>query len=582
MVIRFWWPSNNEPLSPQQRTYRTWESRQAAQGWNLQPTCTVPRLPSDYRRRSTSKSTKRSHCLSLMRTNSVAHTRQLELGRRLARRTLPHLGDGQPLPANVPAWMESSRDAEAFQSQLATLRKALHKLLDNPLRLVEKCGGREVILFESIIYRISPKARHIDALRVDSSGHLFQDGYTRDVFPVLSRRMALLPLLDRLGIWERTPQADLFLDSKTLTIRKLALAAAVWPALKRDWRFRYLRHSLLPQRLALDKDVLSLALRCRLDPKESVTTQSFTSVWQQKELLETVARENSGLLPLILHGLERQVLDPRFDLVQALRANLLNRGVTPAAWRHLTHHGARLFRPFWERKPDTDLFHLAAEYLCWLDEMGLPPPPSLAVTRTWLDIETGYCNGELHWNRGWWNLPAPILSAAFHNPRRTDPTFLREFAAAAHWAIFEQPTLGQQSTQSRLGLDQTAMASLAGRTEHPRGGWRCSMGIPPRGNSSRRPDSCADDNRDSARGRGLGHAQLPGYLRGMVRKRRGAGIFYSPSGQRQAACRPIHRAGRRRYLGCQRHQGLPTLRARPTWINSLGGLLMLTPRRQGM
>ncbi|MBU1665044.1 MAG: PcfJ domain-containing protein, partial [Gammaproteobacteria bacterium] len=386
-----------------------------------------------------------------MRTNSVAHTRQLELGRRLARRTLPHLGDGQPLPANVPAWMESSRDAEAFQSQLATLRKALHKLLDNPLRLVEKRGGREVILFESIIYRISPKARHIDALRVDSSGHLFQDGYTRDVFPVLSRRMSLLPLLDRLGIWERTPQADLFLDSKTLAIRKLALAAAVWPALKRDWRFRYLRHSLLPQRLALDTGVLSLALRCRLDPKESVATKSFTSVWQQKESLETVARENSGLLPLIQHGLERQVFDPNFDLVQALRTNLLNRGVTPAAWRYLTRHGARLFRPFWERKPDADLFHLAAEYLCRLDEMGLPPPPSLAMARTWLDIETGYCNGELHWNRGWWNLPAPILSAAFHNPRRTDPTFLREFAAAAHWAIFEQPTL--DSNQRKAGWD---------------------------------------------------------------------------------------------------------------------------------
>lgn len=41
-----------------------------------------------------------------------------------------------------------------FQSQLATLRKALHKLLDNPIRLAEKGGWREVTLFESIIYRI--------------------------------------------------------------------------------------------------------------------------------------------------------------------------------------------------------------------------------------------------------------------------------------------------------------------------------------------------------------------------------------------------------------------------------------------
>lgn len=384
-----------------------------------------------------------------MRTHATPHTRQLELGRRLARRTLPCLGDGQPLPANVPAWMESSSDAKTFQSQLATLRKALHKLLDNPIRLDEKGGGREVTLFESIIYRISPKLQSIKAFRIGSSGHLLGDAYRRDVFPGLGAHYDLLPLLDRLGIWERTPQADLFCDGKSQFIRKSALAAAVWPALKRDWRFRYLRHSLLPQRLALDKDVLNLALRCRIAPQERITAESFTRVWQHKALLESVAQENSGLLPLILHGLERGILDPEYDLVQALRANLLNRGVTPAAWRYLTRYGARLFRPFWERKPDTNLFHLAAEYLNRLDEMGLPPPPSLAMARAWLDIEAGYCNGELHWSRAWWNLPTPILGAAFHSPRRTDPTFLREFTAAAHWAIYEKPA--PDSNQRKAG-----------------------------------------------------------------------------------------------------------------------------------
>lgn len=416
----------------------------------------------------------------LVRTNSEMHTRQLELGRRLARRTLPHRGDGQPLPANLPGWMETSQDIDAFRKQLATLRTALHKLLDNPIRLVEKRHWREVILFESIAYYIPHTKHRILPIRIDSNGHTFQDAYPRDVFPALSRCAALLPLLDRLGIWERSIQADLFTTKKDQATRKFALARAVWPALKRDWRFRYLRHSLLPQRLALDKSVLNLALRCRTHPEENVTVQTFNTVWQNKEPLETVGRENPGLLPLVFQGMNKGVLDPHYDLVQALRANLMNRGVSPAAWRYLARHGTRLFRPFWEHEPDIDLFHWVAQYLGWLDEMGLPRPPSLAMARTWLDIEMGYCNGALRWNRGEWSLPAPILSAAFKSPRRDAPTFLKEFAAIAHWAIFEQPEL--DANQRKAGWDwvnrqwQVSQVELAARASSGNASWVSLVG----------------------------------------------------------------------------------------------------------
>lgn len=414
------------------------------------------------------------------------HTRQLELGRRLARRTLPHRGDGQPLPANLPGWMESSQDIEAFRSQLATLRASLHKLLDNPIRLVEKRHWREVILFESIAYYIPYTKRRILPVRIDSNGQTYQDTYPRDVFPLLSRFAAILPLLDRLGIWELTAQTDLFTPRKNQTTRKLALARAVWPALKRDWRFRYLRHSLLPQRLALDKSVLNISLHCRIHPKEKITIQTFNTVWQNKESLETVSRENPGLLPLVFHGLEKGVLDPQYDLVQALRANLLNRGVSPAAWRYLARHGSRLFRPFWEHQPDVDLFHWVAQYLAWLDEMGLPRPPSLAMARTWIDIEMGYCNGELHWNRGWWNLPAPILSAALKSPRRDVPTFLKEFSAIAHWTIFEKLEL--DANQRKAGWDwisrqwQASQIELAARATAGNASWVSHVGEMTAGN----------------------------------------------------------------------------------------------------
>ena len=101
-----------------------------------------------------------------------------------------------------------------------------------------------------------------------------------------------------------------------------------------DPRFRELRRRLLPEALALDPELVRIALKARRLPfGGSLGAPDFNRAWRYEAAFRACARENPRLLPLVNAAFADKDILRTADAVHALHRLFREHGVSPASTR---------------------------------------------------------------------------------------------------------------------------------------------------------------------------------------------------------------------------------------------------------
>jgi hypothetical protein len=242
-----------------------------------------------------------------------------------------------------------------------------------------------VLLYESAGITIDPELRLVTGVRRHSQGWLYGDDSRIDVLNPLEGPTSLWPLMIRHGWALGYGQRHLFCPHRQAMRLDNWVKSHAWRALMQYPRYRDVIRAQWPRELGLDDELVRIGLRSRpIAEGRRLTTREYTIVWRNEAAFRRVAKENPRLLPLVMgladeyeDGLLPQGQDPIAHLKERFRES----GTTPAGWRYVARHGARLFRDAWSNDGPYTPFATASAYLYAMERAGLPPPPPRSIAK---------------------------------------------------------------------------------------------------------------------------------------------------------------------------------------------------------
>src|ERR1700687_113466 len=204
----------------------------------------------------------------------------------------PHLREKR-LPDVPPPLRQHGEEqalAEKLERLLATLDRALNEI---PVEVEQRPNGHAVWGFGAIGYRTDPRARVVRPL-VRHEGVSIPQRIQAELFRPLCTRVWLFPLLRHLGLSDPWQQRHLFVDDDMRSYQQRWLPRVAWERMPNAPRFTRLRRQLVPSALALDRELLSIALASRTYPRGCgfVSSRLYNRVWGNEAAFRQVAREN--------------------------------------------------------------------------------------------------------------------------------------------------------------------------------------------------------------------------------------------------------------------------------------------------
>jgi hypothetical protein len=345
----------------------------------------------------------------------------------------------RPLP-DVPAHLWKFGEEQALGRRLARLIDWLDgNLAEMPVEVEKRPGGHCAWVFGAIGYRVDRESRSVLPFTRVGGTRLPWTGIDVELFKPLRTREWITPLLAHIGASAHPRQGHLFVDEAQRKRQEAWLTGAAWRRIRCDPRFRRLRRQLLPSALGLDPEIMSIALRARISSRrDGVSARLYSHVWRHLESYRRVAAENASLLPLVTFAWRANLLRAGEDPVAGVRRLFLAGGVSPAGWRYLARHGAKIFSRLWGQMLCGSPLREAIRHLKLLDAAGLPPPPPPAV----IDLVSGYSRA-----------PAPIVGLVLRTSRTAMECghycgFLGEAADVLAWADAEKPELDDRQRQA--------------------------------------------------------------------------------------------------------------------------------------
>jgi hypothetical protein len=372
--------------------------------------------------------------------------------RQLQLRLFPPTPGDEPVP--VPTLSYSARRIEAegrwrgfqrdeAQRRLQVLCEWLDEHLDDPVRVsTAEPGVRKVTVLDGLVFSVDANRREVScAYQLSGETHpgdwIFEVGH-----PLISPRW-LVPVIANLDLFGYR-QGDILFDASEGVELRDWLAGTAYRLLRRDLDFRALRRRL-PALLAIPREIVSIALACRTRPVGPlIDSRSINDVWRNEKAFRLVARENPQLLPLLLAFVSRipegETVHAK-DPIQTVKEAFRKRGVSDAAWRYLTKHGARIFRIPWEVTGKQCPLEVAIRYLDALDDAGLPPPPPPSIQRVLLHGYNQHVNGSTITLEQYFQvmidpvaLRAGLLEADRRRRQGTLEGFAEEFLGVCWWS----------------------------------------------------------------------------------------------------------------------------------------------------
>jgi hypothetical protein len=262
----------------------------------------------------------------------------------------------------------------------------------------------------------------------------------------------------KLRLSDQGPQASLFCNDTEREDEERWIICSAYRFLLRDPRFRHLRRVRLPRALALDPEMVALALAIRRRPAYAgLDSREFSWAWRHQGILREAARDNPRLLPLVALAFSEDRIPLLEDPVRSLREFLLQSGLMPATWRYLLRTGVRWLRPLWSVAPRNLRTDATVEVLRAFARAGHPPPPERVLSR-WLDgWRDRRAEGE------WIGLPPAVLAgccAGLRDPRwRHDDELMGDLTLVRDWARVVEPALDKR--QRRAGWPWLRREALA-------------------------------------------------------------------------------------------------------------------------
>lgn len=331
---------------------------------------------------------------------------------------------------------------------LVQLCKWLDSRLNHPLKVIKlKAGERQIEVFESFAYTISPKDRYFSVSEI-VEGDFPRNNNVEIGRPLLTSNWLKYVLVKLQLDYEH--QGNLFVPNGFEEELKTWLSKSAYNLLKKQVAFDKLRKELLPKSFQLPKQVYSIALASRYRPSgpmlDSIT---FNTVWQNETKFTQVARENQQLLPLmslLAQNYTGNFLPAEKDPIGLLKSFFLDAGLTEAAWRYVVHHGAKLFGLPWQISGKQNGMNVALNYLRALEYAGLPPPPPPSIVKAWLHSYNWHDGNIVNVDHKFY-LPTNnlILGLALKeaNARRCEkdlPVYAEEFLEVCWWSeSFSKP-----------------------------------------------------------------------------------------------------------------------------------------------
>lgn len=343
-----------------------------------------------------------------------------------------------------------------LRSRLARLCAWLDARLDEPPRVVELGPCRQITVFACVGYDIDFVSRQVSAVRIHPNGARQALSHEVELLQPLSTAYWLHWVLAYLGLGETEAQLSLFGAPPPASGHDDWLADSAYRLLGRDPRFEDLRRVALPHALALDRDVVALALRARHAHwlQNCVPRSTFNLVWRHAEIFRRLARENPQLLKLLELFLAEEKLASDADPVAGMRDYFRACGLSEAAWRYVHQHGSRLFRVAWEMSTNKSRVEVCVHYLRVLEAAGLPPPPAPALAAAWFRCFINLQEDRLNFSAAWCKIDPTVIRAVLleADQRRREPGFhahVGEVLGVLHWAIDTGLRLNPQ--QARAG-----------------------------------------------------------------------------------------------------------------------------------
>lgn len=373
-------------------------------------------------------------------------TRQIQLRGDAAVEISPETrvtGMRQAVRKMVQSGLFSARQHLGTASRLVIASEWLEKHLARPVR-VQKLRPNvwRVVVFGCLTYTVFPDEGRIASGRRVGKGHEYFD-FTFEVGKPLATPYWIRYVLEHIGLIDRSQQ-DLLCSDEDLKQDMRLLEVTLYRLLLREPLFRELRDKTLPRALNIPRDILWIAMASRTRQKgPMLTSYELARVWRNAAAFRQVARENPQLLPLLNAFLfwRRKDFKPEDgDPVAAIKAALRRDGLSDAAWRYLTRHGARLFKVAWSITGPQTSFGVARHYLQALEYAGLPPPPPPSVARAFLHAHAEHIRHDVRLNEGFERAIDPDvlgLSLREADIQRSSPFlpgFIEEFLAVCQWS----------------------------------------------------------------------------------------------------------------------------------------------------
>jgi hypothetical protein len=143
---------------------------------------------------------------------------------------------------------------------------------------------------------------------------------------------------------------QLFADSDLMKLVLERVVELVWSRLKDSTAMVALRHRLAATlTLHVGSRLISTAMRARVYPTTaSLQARHLNLVWRHNSAFQIMEQENPNLLVALTAWLSHSKSSDRTDLADALpamKADLLDTGLSPKAWRVLAVHGLKRLLP---------------------------------------------------------------------------------------------------------------------------------------------------------------------------------------------------------------------------------------------
>lgn len=343
---------------------------------------------------------------------------------------------------NVISHADDTLGTRPLRELVDSLWEGLLPRLANPIKVTETRTTRQVEVMGLVTYMIDHRHRRILLFR-RQGGRLQR---MHDLFD-LTRPV-------RLWVWLEQYVTDARLPPERVR--------SVFEALKgRVRQVTSLRALAKQVRVAMaldDHPAWMTALRSRNCREISVLqARHFNLVWKHLEAFQLVERENPQLLPVLMLAIRTSNLELSGDPVAALKAHMLNLGLTQAGWRLLATMGYRGVAPALKRFGNESVLSIVVEYTRSLAQAGVRAEPSRYFMRVWLQsIEPGR-----QIQRDWHGHPVHVLRTAFRalagcRTQREVEAFTLAFLQVDQWVLTKPEFDANQKKMPWSGLVERA------------------------------------------------------------------------------------------------------------------------------